>query len=298
MTVQLFNMFLTNIYKFKFHHFFKNLLIYFPIFFNGEIINNFDLVNISKYFFGFFLFSITSYLIYLFNDWHDYQEDNKAKNKNIFLNFDIKQENIPILLFVYLLIYTAFILLFIKEDNSLIHLILISYICLNAFYNLKLKYLKNIDIVTVSFFYILRLIFGYEYFDIGMNIFEFTFIFCLSFFLVVNKRIIYKVKLKFKKINDYKRDIYNLAYLKKLSKLSLFSTLFFFTILMFSIQKINLLFFLINGLFYILMYDIFRKTHQAGRILIQQTDYFKSILSIKNIIFALLMSSLFLLQYF
>ena len=137
----------------------KNILIFFPLLFGlGNLNEIYELVL------GFFLFSLAASSVYIFNDLIDSDEDKKhpLKSERPIASGKISSKNA----FTYLLIFLSLALtasyLFAPLESFYIILI---YLGLNIAYSIVLKKLLILDLVLLSNFYLLRIIFGSTFFD-------------------------------------------------------------------------------------------------------------------------------------
>ena len=56
----------------RIHHYIKNVLVFFPLFFNGSI---FNIQLLITSFMGFLVFGLISSIVYIINDLHDVDKD-------------------------------------------------------------------------------------------------------------------------------------------------------------------------------------------------------------------------------
>ena len=168
-------------YLLKVHHWIKNLIIFLPIivghsFFTGDIF---------KYIVYFLILSFLSSIIYFFNNLSDYKEDSKNKVLRYTLNLERKRNYyiFGIVFFFILIIITLLI-------NQTIFLICLFYFLLSLSYNIYLKGKKYIDIIILSLFHILRIIYGSIAFNVELS--TYFILFCSAIFLMIgsNKRLI------------------------------------------------------------------------------------------------------------
>lgn len=137
----------------------KNILIFFPLLFGlGDLNQMLDLL------FGFFLFSIIASSVYIFNDLIDKDEDKKhpLKSKRPIASGKISISTAYIVLGLFLSISLVTSYLFLPVAGF--HVILI-YLGLNLIYSLALKKILILDLVLLSNFYLLRIVFGSTFFE-------------------------------------------------------------------------------------------------------------------------------------
>mgnify|MGYP002875636719 CR=1 FL=1 len=223
-------------YLFKIHHWIKNLIIFLPIL----VGHSFLIIDLKKYFTYFLILSILSSIIYLFNNLYDNEEDIKNKKLEYSLNLNKKKFYYSLGSVIFLSIISASYIL-----NKSIFLICLSYFILATLYNFYLKKIKYIDVLILSLFHVLRLIYGSIAFNVELSLY--FVLFCSAIFLMIgsNKRLIEIDKFYSNrpyKINDKK-------ILRSLQILcSIFSVLVF---LLYSIDPYKNQFFIYNELIYL-----------------------------------------------
>ncbi|MEI7603491.1 MAG: UbiA family prenyltransferase [bacterium] len=166
------------------HHWIKNLIIFFPIFFGGAIFTSQNLFISSLVF---ILFSFTASIVYLINDIKDVEEDRQHPSKK---NRPLASGQISNME-AYLLILFFFIsdaLLSVYVYNYKIVLILIAYLITNLLYTFYLKKIALWDIIFVSGMYLFRLYSGSAATDISVSGWLFTTVFFGSLILIISKR--------------------------------------------------------------------------------------------------------------
>jgi len=137
----------------------KNILIFFPLLFGlGNLNEIFQLVL------GFLLFSLAASSVYIFNDLIDLDEDKKhpLKSERPIASGEISSKSAFILLGIFLGFALTASYFFLPLESF--HIILI-YLGLNLAYSIVLKKLLILDLVLLSNFYLLRIIFGSTFFD-------------------------------------------------------------------------------------------------------------------------------------
>ncbi len=167
-------------FLFKIHHWVKNFSIFLPVF----AANSLNFFYFNQYIIHFVIFSIASSIVYFFNNIYDYEKD--LQNKKLNYSFNIyKKKNY----YIYGTISFFLLLIFLSYFNSKISSIIICYIGLSILYNLFLKKIKYIDILTIASFHLIRIYYGSVVFEIEIT--NYFFIFCLSVFLMIgsNKRL-------------------------------------------------------------------------------------------------------------
>lgn len=133
----------------------KNGFVFAAIVFSGNLFNVFDIMNTI---FTFFLFSFISSTIYIVNDIADIEEDRNHPKKKLRPiasgKVSINQAKL-LAIFVLIIVGIGSLLLDIR-----LSLILLCYFIVNLLYCFKLKKLMLIDVMTIAFGFILRVLAG------------------------------------------------------------------------------------------------------------------------------------------
>ena len=170
-------------------HYLKNLLIFFPLFFNGSIM---DVTLIIKCLIGFISFCFISSCVYIMNDIKDAENDKKhpiKKNRPIASGIvSIKNASILIiLLFLLSILIILFGIIFFGINVFAIFYLLI-YFVLNILYSFVLKKIPIIDIICLACFYLIRVIYGGFVTDIDISNWLFLTVFFSSLYFGYGKR--------------------------------------------------------------------------------------------------------------
>lgn len=184
--------------------------------------------NLNLYFYHFLIFSISSSIVYLFNNLKDYEKDleNKKLNYQIKSKYRIKLHILGILSALFFIIYLSI------QNNNVLPVIC-GYLILSILYNVLLKNIKYLDIIIISIFHMLRIIYGSIAFNIEIS--YYFLIFCLSVFLMIgaNKRL-------FEIENNFSNRPYKLKDRTKIRFLQLFfAGIILFTFLTYIIHAAN-----------------------------------------------------------
>ena len=170
----------------------KNLFVFSPLFFSMSFFN-IETVFLSCI--AFFCFILASSATYIFNDIFDLPRDKTHPlKKHREIASDNISKNVAILWGVLLLIFMFVIISSRLNVNNTI--IISTYLIIQIFYNLKLKYIIIADVMTIAFGFVLRVVFGA--YAIGVLVSDWIIIttFFLALFLGFGKRyidlIIYK----------------------------------------------------------------------------------------------------------
>ena len=172
----------------RFKHWFKNILVFLPLFFSG------NLVNLSKLLysiFAFLTFSITSSIVYIINDIIDLEKDRKhpiKKYRPLASNLISIKEAYIIIVILLLILSSLIIYLYKSINNLLIIIIPIIYLILNIFYSLILKKIPIIDVIIIVFGFVLRVLFGGISTNIEVSKYLYLLIIFGGFYLALGKR--------------------------------------------------------------------------------------------------------------
>lgn len=219
----------------------KNLIIFLPLVFSGNINNTSHYFNLLL---AFFLFCLISSIIYIINDLKDIDSDKshllKIHIKPLASGLLSKKIAIIILLFFSLLI----IFLLIQYSIIIYHLFL--YLVINTIYSFYVKKIPVLDVLIVSFGYIIRLDAGSSVINVNTSFLLALSIFFLACFVIFTKRL---VELK----NNYQiRETLNFYNEKLITQLLILSSIIFFITLIIFIYLVKIeLFLLIPILIYL-----------------------------------------------
>ena len=139
----------------KIKHYIKNTIVFIPLIFSLKIINGYDIIPTL---FAFISFCLISSAVYVFNDIVDSEKDklHPIKRKR-----PIASGLIPLSFAWKLFIFLTLISVMISISvNSLVLISIISYLLLNIWYSLQLKYLPILDVVCIALGFILRILAG------------------------------------------------------------------------------------------------------------------------------------------
>lgn len=140
-------------------HYFKNLLVFVPLFFSGNI---FNAGQLKVTFVAFVAFCLTSSAVYIINDICDVRQDrlHQVKCQRPIASGAVKLPVAGLTAFVFLFFAAACLLLFVKENVFVALVFLFIYLAINVLYSLGLKNVPIIDVCILSFGFILRILFG------------------------------------------------------------------------------------------------------------------------------------------
>lgn len=164
-------------------HYLKNLYIFLPLFFSGEIFDINKLLNTIPVFIS-FCFAASS--IYIFNDLMDIDFDQQhpiKRNRPIPSGKISKTEAYS---FIIILITISLALAYISSMK--VFTVVLSYFILNILYSVKLKNHAVIDVIVVSLGFNLRVIAGGMISNIFVSKWLMIMVFLLSLFQALSKR--------------------------------------------------------------------------------------------------------------
>jgi decaprenyl-phosphate phosphoribosyltransferase len=187
----------------------KNLFLFVPLFFSG------DLFNWSLYpslFMGFLAFGCIASAIYIINDYRDIEEDKKHPEKSgrpLASGAVSKRSAMAMAL---LLLLAGFITAYFIRDKFLF--VLAIYFLLNLGYSFGLKTIPILDIIIVAIGFVLRVKGGAVIAVIGLSEWLNVMVFLLALFMVIGKRRD-DVLLKLSSGTDMRKSVkgYNLEFL-------------------------------------------------------------------------------------
>ncbi|WP_144280817.1 decaprenyl-phosphate phosphoribosyltransferase [Chryseobacterium echinoideorum] len=168
----------------------KNLFVFVPLFFSGNI-NNIDLL--SKSIFAFVIFSLAAGVVYILNDYNDIEADQKhpEKRKRPLASGAVSKRN-AIVILVALIIADIFLVLFAQFFFHILvwkfALIIAFYFVMNLAYTFKLKHVPIIDIFIIAIGFVLRVQAGGYITGIFISQWATLLTFVLALVLAIGKR--------------------------------------------------------------------------------------------------------------
>ena len=161
----------------------KNLFLFVPLFFSG------DLFNWKLYpplFLGFIAFCCVASSIYIINDYRDIEDDKKhpEKSKRPLASGAVSKP--AALIICILLVLTGFALAYTIRDKFLFVLML--YFVLNLGYSFGLKTIPILDVIIVAVGFVLRIKSGAVIAMIGVTEWSNIMVFLLALFIAIGKR--------------------------------------------------------------------------------------------------------------
>jgi decaprenyl-phosphate phosphoribosyltransferase len=187
----------------------KNLFLFIPLFFSGEL---FDWSQYPPLFLGFLAFSFVASSIYIINDYRDIEDDKKhpEKSKRPLASGAVSKQA-AIVICIILLVLGFGIAWYIRDKFLFV---LSIYFLLNLGYSFGLKTIPILDIVIVAAGFVLRVKAGAVIAHIGVSEWLNIMVFLLALFMAIGKRRD-DVLLKLSSGTDMRKSIkgYNLEFL-------------------------------------------------------------------------------------
>lgn len=169
------------------HQWLKNLFIFLPLFFSGEIT---DIQLIKNSIISFVAFSLAASSIYCFNDIHDVKADRKHPKKcnRPIASGIISLKNGYITMFACIIV-SLLILVFTNTQQKLFLISIISfYYLMNIVYCMKLKSYAIVDVMVIATGFVLRILMGGIATQIHLTVWIVLMTFLLALFLAFAKR--------------------------------------------------------------------------------------------------------------
>ena len=190
----------------------KNLFLFVPLFFAGEIFHLDKIVSIA---WGFLAFCCIASSIYILNDFRDREEDKKHPVKRMRPLASGAIKPATALIIFALLVVTGMGLAYWIRDKFLF--VLAIYFVLNVAYSFGLKNVPILDIIIVAIGFVLRIKAGAVIAKVGLSEWLNIMVFLLALFMAIGKRRD-DVLLKLSSGTDMRKSIrgYNLDFLNVL----------------------------------------------------------------------------------
>lgn len=161
----------------------KNLFVFAPILFAGQMMN-FDLVLMSML--AFVAFSFTSSIVYIINDIVDRDADRIHKKKR-FRPIASGEVNVKEAL-IFALFFAIVVILILLKLNIIFAMVIGVYVTMNLFYSLKLKHIVILDVFIISLGFMLRVEGGAAAIGVPISSWMILTTIFLSLFLAISKR--------------------------------------------------------------------------------------------------------------
>ncbi len=170
----------------RIHHWIKNLLVLFPVFFSGSFASpDYLIVGII----GCLCFSLTSSSIYIINDINDIEKDkcHPTKCKRPIPAGEIKIPSAVTIAVCFTVI--SFVSTYLIAESALYSLILLAaYFVLNFLYSFKLKDIPIIDVAILASGFVLRILYGGAICNIPISAWLFLTVLAFSLYFALGKR--------------------------------------------------------------------------------------------------------------
>lgn len=168
----------------------KNLFVFVPLFFSGNI-KNIDLL--TKSIFAFIIFSLAASVVYILNDYNDIEADRKhpEKRRRPLASGAISKSQ-AIGIFVILIVLDISLVFFAQsyfhENLWKFAIIIGSYFFMNLAYTFRLKHVPIIDISIIALGFVLRVLAGGYITGITISQWAILLTFVLALVLAIGKR--------------------------------------------------------------------------------------------------------------
>lgn len=205
-------------------HSIKNLLIFAPLLFSLNSINQQTFVQAT---FGFLVFSLVASSIYIINDYKDIEKDRLHPKKRHRPLASGQVTKFEAKIFFLVLISSAIIISVVFNFGVISNLLILLYFILNLFYSLGLKNIAVLDIVILASGFLIRLFYGSSLTDIQISAFMYLVVMSGAFYLGASKR--YYEIIKVGKSTRAVLKSYSESYLKNIMNIALTLLVIFYT---------------------------------------------------------------------
>ena len=164
----------------------KNLIVFLPVFFAGEVSMASQNFHLSIQVFVLFFFSTS--ISYLINDFFDFDQDkvHPEKSNKIIFKKNLSKYFLLKLILIFTVLYS--LSLFILEINFVSKLLTLFYLLLVSLYSVVLKKIIYIEIILVSIGYVVRLLSAEFTTNLYSDLLIFLIMFSSVFFVILLKR--------------------------------------------------------------------------------------------------------------
>ena len=165
------------------HQYVKNLFIFLPLFFAGQITDLELLLNVSI---AFVAFSVTASAIYIINDLQDIEEDRQHPRKKYrpLAQGNVSKKNALFLMSILFIVGISMMATLSLTAFG----ILSAYITLNIGYSYYLKYIAILDVTIIAIGFVLRLFVGSKVSEVPLSMWIVIMTFLLALFMALAKR--------------------------------------------------------------------------------------------------------------
>ena len=168
-------------------HYIKNILIFFPLVFSGNL---FNVKLLEKSFFAFIAFSLAASLVYILNDIHDCEKDklHPTKCQRPIASGRVSKKEAYCLSTMLLILVILINELLVGTKVTLLALILF-YIFINIIYSMGgIKDLPIWDLAILTLGYVIRVYYGANTIDVEVSIWMSSTVIFMATFLGLGKR--------------------------------------------------------------------------------------------------------------
>ena len=168
-------------------HYLKNVLIFLPLVFSGELL---DIHNLTNCIVVFIIFSFTSSIVYIINDIKDIENDKKhpiKKKRPLPLGTVSKEEAIILALVLGVIAITLSIFV-IGYERIIAIMLLLLYLAINVAYSFGLKKKPIVDIVILVAGFLIRVLYGAVITDIELSNWLYLTVISGAFYMGLGKR--------------------------------------------------------------------------------------------------------------
>lgn len=164
-------------------HWVKNFFVFLPIFFAGELFSTNKFLSTS---YVFLIFCCVASCVYIINDIFDRKTDalHPLKKNRPIASGQISSKQ-ALLFLVFLLIFNGLLIYFLAPQ---IAWIIIIYFLLNILYSITLKHHPIFDLLTISIFYLLRVLGGAVILNLTVSRWLVLCTIFMTLFLIIAKR--------------------------------------------------------------------------------------------------------------
>jgi len=169
-------------------HWLKNGLVFLPLFFS---INLFNFDMFMTCIIAFFVFSFTSSIVYIINDYNDIEKDkiHPIKKNRPLASGKISKKNAILTIIALCIINIALMILLYSNTNSVfIFVIPLTYLVLNIMYSRGLKNMPIIDVIILVSGFVFRVMYGGVSIQVEVSKYLYLMIIFGSFYLGFGKR--------------------------------------------------------------------------------------------------------------
>jgi len=208
-------------------HYVKNILIFIPLFFSGQILN---INKVITCILGFISFSLIASSVYIINDINDIEKDKVHPEKKYrpLASEAVSKKEAYILLTALLIITTLINIIMLNNNNYYFILLELLYLILNIGYSLGLKKIPILDVVILVSGFVIRVLYGGIITNIMISNWLYLTIMSGSFCMSFGKR-----RNELIKQSDKSRDVlrkYNREFLDKFMNVSLILLITFYSL--------------------------------------------------------------------